>query len=325
MRAESVSKIKQLLGVHWTSFEHVFREAVSSPYALLSTIDAYLLNQPGKQLRPLLALISASVVGTPTTLSYTVAAVVEMVHTASLLHDDVADNADTRRGSWSVQKLFGSQASILLGDFWFARAFQLLLDREGLSLMTYYADAIKGLSEGEMLQLEKAQTLDITLSEYYAICAQKTASLFKAAMVPGALSTGSSQEGPRLAPVFEKAAYHMGMAFQIHDDMLDYQPFLQSGKPAYLDISESKITLPLLGALSNAGEETYRVKVTEWMHQVEKGSRVAITKIIEFVDAYQGLAYAQQVCDAHRQQAVDALSTLPPSIWKDSLIELAGM
>ena len=317
------NKIKLSLHPHWEAFETLFKAALSSSDTLISTIDAYLLNRPGKQLRPVLAILSAYVCGTPGPLTHAVAAVAEMLHTASLLHDDVADNADTRRGGWSVQKLFGAQASILLGDFWFARAFQLLLDYEGRDLLPLYAEAIRGLSEGELFQMEKAQTLDINCEEYYNICAAKTVSLFKAAMVSGTLSIPEKEAARHAVPVIEQIAYHMGMAFQISDDMLDYRPEISSGKPAYIDISESKITLPLLGALEQAGDKKNRPLVAEWIRQTVAGSNLALQQIIQFVDTYKGMEYAHRICRQHTDKADELINRLPPSEWRDYLLQIS--
>lgn len=315
----SFTKVTQSLGAHWDSYESLFRTALSSPYALLSTIDAYLLNQPGKQVRPMLSLIAAHIAGTPLKLSHTVAVVGEMIHTASLLHDDVADNAETRRGRLSVQKMFGAQASILLGDFWLARAFQLMVDNNGLHLMSYFADAVRELSEGELLQMEKAQTLDVTLDEYFTICNHKTASLFRAVIMAAFFSVPEKEKAQTYAPYMEQIAYHVGMAFQIKDDILDYQPLVNKGKPSYLDITESKITLPLLGAMENAGASLNRPKVSEWIQQTAKGSQIALQHIIRFVEENEGLTYATRILDAHMNQVRDNINKIPPSSWRDLL------
>ncbi|MFA5288096.1 MAG: polyprenyl synthetase family protein [Bacteroidales bacterium] len=317
--------IRQSLGPDWKAFENILKAALDSPYALLSDIDSYLLNKPGKQLRPVLALCAARISGTPCPLTHAVAAVAEMIHTASLLHDDVADNADTRRGTLSVQKQYGPRASILMGDYWFARAFRTLLQYEGTHLFPLYADAIQALSEGEMLQLEKSRTLDLSFKDYYTICKNKTASLFLTAMVSGALSVPGSEISSAFRPVFEKAAYHMGMAFQIQDDIMDYQPAANVGKPYYKDITESKITLPLLGALSNGGDGQYRPRVVAWIRRLEQGDRSALDQIVGFVDKYQGLEFATGVLRHHQLLAQERLGRLPGSPWQEALLKIAGM
>ena len=157
--------IRQSLDADWNAFQGILKTALDSPYALLSSIDAYILRKPGKQLRPALALCAARICGTPGPLSHAVAAVAEMIHTASLLHDDVADNAETRRGARSVQKLYGPRASILLGDYWFARAFQILMQYDGLRCCRLRR-CHTCTERGEMLQMEKAQTLDLTFDQY---------------------------------------------------------------------------------------------------------------------------------------------------------------
>jgi len=317
-------QIRQFLGDHWKAFREILKTALDSPYVYLSSLDAYIFNKPGKQLRPALVLCTAGVCGTPGSLSHAVAAVAEMIHTATLLHDDVADNAETRRGMTSVQKQFGPAASILLGDYWFARAFRVLVDYDGLHLLPLYADAIQALSEGEILQLEKGRTLDISLNEYYSVCEKKTVSLFRTSMISGALSVPEKELSEKYLPVIEKAAYHMGMAFQINDDIMDYSPVAESGKSCYQDIAESKITLPLLGALANAGEKNFRPQVAAWIRQVEKEDREAMSRIIAFVKTYDGMEYARKVWLHHSIKAQEHLNALPPSQWRDCLLKISG-
>lgn len=317
-------RIRQSLDSDWKAFEEILKTALDSPYVLLSALDAYVLDKPGKQLRPALTLCTARICGTPGPLSHAVAAVAEMIHTASLLHDDVADNAEMRRGILSVHKRFGASESIILGDYWFARAFQILLQYEGMHLLPLYADAIEALSEGEMLQMEKSHTLDLTLDEYYTICENKTVSLFQTSMISGALSVPQKETSSVYRPVFEKAAYHMGMAFQIHDDMMDYQPVVNSGKPAYQDITESKITLPLLGALAHAGDGHFRYRIVDWIRNLEKGDNTALERILGFIDQYDGMGYASRVLQHHMLQAQDQLRGLPDSQWKDYLLKISG-
>ncbi len=317
-------RIRQFLGDHWKAFRDILKTALDSPYAYLSSLDAYIFNKPGKQLRPALVLCTAGLCGTPGALSHAVAAVAEMIHTATLLHDDVADNASTRRGMRSVQKQFGPATSILLGDYWFARAFRVLVDYDGLNLLPLYAEAIQALSEGEILQLEKGRTLDISLNEYYSVCEKKTVSLFRTSMVSGALSVPEKEISTAYMPVIEKAAYHMGMAFQINDDIMDYCPVAEAGKPCYQDIAESKITLPLLGALANAGEDIFRSRIAGWIRRVEEEDREALSEIIRFVKDYEGIEYARKVWLHHNMKAQEQLNALPPSQWRDCLLKILG-
>jgi len=237
----------------------------------------------------------------------------------------VADNAETRRGMRSIQKEFGPATAILLGDYWFARAFRILVDYDRLELLPLYAEAIQALSEGEILQLEKGRTLDISLNEYYSVCEKKTVSLFRTSMISGALSVPEKEISKTYMPIIEKAAYHLGMAFQINDDIMDYCPVEEVGKPCYQDIAESKITLPLLGALANAGEETYRPRVVEWIRQAENEDKEALLRIIDFVKKNDGLEYARKVWMHHNTKAQEQISTLPASQWRDCLLKISGM
>jgi octaprenyl-diphosphate synthase len=307
--------IRQSLDADWNAFQGILKTALDSPYALLSSIDAYILRKPGKQLRPALALCAARICGTPGPLSHAVAAVAEMIHTASLLHDDVADNAQTRRGKESVQKQFGPHAAIVLGDFWLARAFQVLLQHNGTHLLPLYADVIEDLSQGELFQMEKAKTLDVTPIEYYTICKKKTASLFYAAIMSGAMSVPEKEKAAEFKPLLEHAAYHMGMAFQIRDDLEDLQA----------DLAESKMTLPLLGALVHAGDQQHRPQVKTWIHSLEQGNNASMEPLLGFVEKHKGREYALQVLNHHTDSAREQLGRLPDSVWKECLLVLSGM
>ncbi len=307
--------VRQSLGADWMAFENILKTALDTPHALLTTIDQYILNRPGKQIRPALALSAAGVCGTPGPLSHAVAAIAEMIHTASLLHDDVADNAQTRRGKESVQKQFGPRAAIMLGDFWLARALQILIQHNGTHLLPLYANVIEDLSEGEIFQMEKAKTLDITLADYYTVCKKKTASLFHVSVMSGVLSVPNSSTTETYRPFLSRAAYHMGMAFQIRDDLADVTQ----------DLAEAKITLPLLGALHQAGDERFRPQVILWIRSLEKEDLTAHDQLISFIKDHKGREYAQKVFNHHKEQARERIGHLPNSVWKECLLTISDM
>lgn len=306
--------IRQLPESDWRAFEDVLKAALHSPYALLSSMDAYILNKPGKQIRPALALAAAGVCGTLVPLTYAVAAIVEMIHTASLLHDDVADNAQTRRGKNSVQKQFGPRAAIVLGDFWLARALQLLLQHEGNHLISLYADVVAELSEGELMQMEKTKKQNMLVTEYYAICKKKTASLFRVSVVSGALSVPEKERAATYIPVLDKAAYHMGMAFQINDDLADLES----------DLFGAKVTLPLLGALLRAEGKEDLAPVHKYIRDLGHTYQ-ATEQLLAFIDMYKGREYAQKVANHHTEQARKHIMTLPQSVWRECLLHISGM
>ena len=310
-----MDRIRQLPESDRKAYEEVFKAALHSPYALLSSMDAYVLNKPGKQIRPALALAAAGVCGTLVPLTYAVAAIAEMIHTASLLHDDVADNAQTRRGENSVQKQFGPRAAIVLGDFWLARALQLLVKHDGEHLMYVYADTVAELSQGELMQMEKTCKKDITLSEYYAICKKKTASLFRASVLTGARSVPEKERAARFIPLLDKAAYHMGMAFQINDDIADLES----------DLSDAKITLPLLGALMQEKEENRLMEARTNIAALGKDTPEAVASLLAFIEVNKGKEYAQKIADHHTEQARKHIRSLPDSVWRECLMTISGM
>ena len=269
-------------------------------------MNSHLTTSRGKQIRPILSLLSAKLFGEATSLSAVVAAVVEMVHTATLLHDDVADQSETRRGFLTVQKLYSPLASVLLGDFWLARAFQLLMEHGGQPLLSHYASAICDMSEGELFQMEKAKQRNTTIAEYHQIITKKTAMLIASGMASGAESAGATREQCKL---IEQVGLSIGSAFQIRDDILDYSPQLHTGKPAGQDLLEGKMTLPLLGALEVA-PKAVRKEALAWIYSVDS-DRGLMDQIMEFVDKYEGVKCAQNGVEEKTRQAQALLALCP--------------
>ena len=272
----------------------------------------------GKQIRPILTLLSAKLFGAPKRLSTVVAAVVEMVHTATLLHDDVADKSDTRRGALTVQKLFSPLSSVLLGDFWLARAFQLLMDYQGESLLCYFARAIREMSEGELFQMEKAALRNTTIAEYYQIISKKTAMLVAAGMVAGARTTGATD---KQCNIIEEIAIRLGIAFQIRDDILDYSPQLHTGKPYGQDFLEGKMTLPLLAALEQAPQAEKR-DVEMWIQDLPSNPE-QLPKIFDFVHRNKGLDFAQREVEQKECEIKTLLLQCPNNAFRIHLENVA--
>ena len=198
------------------------------------------------------------------------------------------------------------------------------MEYDGQKLFPFFAQAIKSLSEGELLQLEKAQTFDITEEEYFAICEAKTASLFRTALLSGAHSVWTPHQQHQYGPALEKAAYHLGMAFQIRDDILDYSPQVDTGKPPYRDILEAKVTLPLLGALRQCPSKNEKGRVPEWIRQSVAGSHIALQRIVQFIEEHRGLEYARLVQERHQSACRENLLQLPEGEWRDCLLQIAG-
>ena len=309
--------IKTSLEPLWGEYTRIFTEAIRSPYALLTETNAHVLAHRGKELRPVLTLLSAKMCGTPGLQSCVMAAVTEMFHTATLLHDDVADQSDLRRGAATVRKLISPTASVLLGDFWFSRAFQLLMDHKGEFMLQDYAHAIRGMSEGELFQIEKASRRDTSIKDYFEIITAKTALLITAGMRSGAASV---QANPQTLSCIEQIGMEIGVIFQIRDDILDYSPQYDTGKPSCHDLQEGKMTLPLLGALESATPSARR-RVRALIKAQPFNSPVR-QDILDFVAEYHGIDYAQAVLEKRIQDVVAKLEQLPPSQARSQTIDI---
>lgn len=317
-------RVKEYLGTEWEAYRKAFESALESRSDLLNKINEYLFSRPGKQLRPLFSLLTAKACasGFCSESAISCAAACEMLHTATLLHDDVVDNADTRRGAPTVKAIASSSAAVLIGDYWLSKVVEVIVHNCDQRVILYYAKCLQDLAEGEMLQLEKAQSLDTTEEDYFAIIYRKTASLFETSIKGAAYVSHASED---ILSSFEQYACHVGLAFQIMDDIFDYSPNLSTGKPAGLDVLERKITLPLLGAFANSPEaELSHIK--SLMAQIgddEAKDKEISDEIVEFVHRRGGIEYSQARLDNEIALAIDALRDLPASEAKDYLIELA--
>lgn len=295
-------------------------DSLESDIELLNRTNRALLDHPGKQLRPILALLVARAIGgrvNDDTLRF--AAASELLHNATLLHDDVADGSAERRGRPTVMSLLGSRASVLLGDFWLVRAVARILEasRESNRVIRIFADTLADLAEGEMLQLQKASAGDTQEADYQRIIYNKTASLFVAAALSAAIS---AQATPAQEEAVRSYAENLGMAFQIKDDIFDYQENASIGKPVGQDLQEQKITLPLLGALQAASEQEASVRrmVTQIGEHPEYQA-----EIVAFVKTRGGMDYAVARLDEYVDKAIAALDVLPQGEDRQALADLA--
>ena len=310
-----IKSVREYLGDDWKAVKEKIETSLMSDIALLNSTNSTILSNSGKQLRPLLALLIARACSghqiSEATVRY--AAASELLHNATLLHDDVADNSEQRRGMPTIMSLMGPSVSVLVGDYWLVKAMELILgSSEGDHLVIkIFSKTLSDLAEGEMLQLQKAQSGDTCEDDYLRIIYSKTASLFEAACVSAAISVNASQE-------YRKAA--KDYAFQIKDDILDYSGTASVGKPLGVDILEQKITMPLLGAMMNAPAEEVRIRglVKGIVDHPENRD-----DIVAFVKENAGLEYAVQQLDKYVAQAVDALSVLPLSKERELLEGLA--
>lgn len=318
-----IASIREFLGQDWTAVRERISTSLQSDITLLNETNNSILAHSGKQMRPLLALLMARACnGTDAAADATIryAAASELLHNATLLHDDVADGSEQRRGVPTVMSLMGPSVSVLVGDYWLVKAMELILgtSESDSKVMKIFSKTLSDLAEGEMLQLQKAQKGDTDEKDYLRIIYNKTASLFEAACVSAAVSVGASEEYENAAREYAVA---LGLAFQIKDDVLDYAGTDSVGKPLGVDILEQKITIPLLGAFVNAGpEEEERVRR---MVGSITGHPEYRDSIVAFVKENKGLEYAVQKLDFYVEQAVKALSVLPHSKERDMLEELA--
>ncbi len=323
-----INKVKKDLGRDWSGYQEALVSALSNNNAFVTKINSYLIENAGKQLRPVLSLLASRACGSTNGTSHHCAAVSEMIHTATLLHDDVADNGDLRRGVPTVKAVFGQAASILAGDYWLSQALDELT-RCGKEILACFTTAVKELSVGELIQMEKAELLDTTIDDYYTIISGKTASLFIAAMKSGAISVSATDVQIK---AIEEYAYELGVAFQIRDDIFDYTPSMDTGKNGGADIKERKITLPLLCSMESASEEEVK-HIREIISHIEntftKGGKITsqeqeiIDQVNAFVCRYNGVAKAQAILEKHSKKAIASLAPLPNTQAKEYLAALA--
>ena len=315
MKREDIIK---LLGNHWDGFERLVRESLRSDIALLNVVNESIMSNAGKQLRPMLLLLVAGSLGVINDDSLHFAAAVELLHNATLLHDDVADRSSTRRGQPTLSALIGPSSAVLVGDFWLTKAVDMVLDAKRKDkAVPLFSRTLSDLAEGEMLQLEKANEADTTEEDYLRIIYCKTASLFRTACMSAALSVDAGPEQCEAAARYGNA---MGLAFQIRDDIFDYTDGNGLGKPVGLDLMEKKITLPLIGALRNsdrAGELRDMVRGID-EHPEYCG------QLRCFVLENGGLEYAAARLDDYIKEATAALDVFPESPGKECLASLAG-
>lgn len=316
-----IRAVKEYLGQDWLTVQERIASALESDISLLNSTNASILSQSGKQLRPMLALMFArACTGKATDAGIRYAAAAELLHNATLLHDDVADGSELRRGKPTVMSLMGPSVSVLVGDYWLVKAMELILQDSDTdtTAIRIFSKTLSDLAEGEMLQLQKAQSGDTDEKDYLRIIYNKTASLFEAACVSAAISAGVSEDVVKAARDYAVA---LGLAFQIKDDILDYSGTESVGKPLGVDILEQKITLPLLGALNNvSGQKQAEVR---GMVKDIVGRPELRDDVVSFVKENGGLEYAKARLEGYVNEAVHALDILPDSREKECLVELA--
>lgn len=312
----SLDTIKLPIAAELQIFEDRFRESMRSHVPLLDKITWYIVQRKGKQVRPMLVLLSARLFGPISEASYTAASLVELLHTASLVHDDVVDDANERRGFFSINALWKNKIAVLVGDYLLSQGLLLSIKQQQTRLLEIVSKAVKEMAEGELLQIEKARRLDIEESVYYDIIRQKSASLIAAACSAGAASTAPDEESVEKIRLFGEKT---GMAFQIRDDLFDFGTD-DVGKPLGIDIKEKKMTLPLIYALSQADRSTRRRIINIVKNQSHQKEKVA--EVIDFVRQSGGLEYASEAMYRFRSEAFDLLESIPESDARNALRDL---
>lgn len=313
---KSLNSIKAPIDQELRHFETHFREAMRSPVPLLDKITYYIVRRKGKQVRPMFVFLSAKLCGGVTDSTYNGASLVELLHTASLVHDDVVDDSYERRGFFSINALWKNKIAVLVGDYLLSQGLLLSLKNKEFRLLEIVSEAVKAMSEGELLQIEKARRLDIKEDIYYEIIRQKTASLIASACSAGAASATKDEAIIEKMRLFGEK---IGIAFQIRDDLFDFGTD-DVGKPLGIDIKEKKLTLPLIFALDRATREEKRYMMNNIRMHHQKPDKVR--EVIDFVQQSGGLQYAEEAMLRFRQEAFDLLHTFPLTEVRQALEDL---
>ncbi|PIF00373.1 MAG: polyprenyl synthetase [Maribacter sp.] len=310
-----VSQIKDPVILEMELFENKFRESMSSNVALLNRITYYIVNRKGKQMRPMFVFLTAKLLnnGEVNERTYRGASVIELIHTATLVHDDVVDESNKRRGFFSINALWKNKIAVLVGDFLLSKGLLLSIDNGDFDLLRIISVAVREMSEGELLQIEKARKLDITEDVYYDIIRQKTATLIAACCSMGACSVNPDSDE---VETFRKFGEYCGMAFQIKDDLFDYGN-RQIGKPTGIDIKEQKMTLPLIYVLNTCSKTDKNWLINSVKNHNRDKKRVK--EVIQFVKDQGGLDYAENKMREFKRLALDILLTYPQTNYRDSL------
>ena len=312
----TMDHIQQLLDSELREFETTFKKSVKSRTALLDRIMQYIIKRKGKQVRPMFVLLSARLFGPVKESTYRAAALVELLHTATLVHDDVVDESLERRGFFSINALWKNKIAVLVGDYLLSRGLLLSLENEDFKILKLLSEAVQKMSEGELLQLEKARGLNLDEDIYFEIIRNKTASLLSSACGAGAWSGTEDEEITQKMMLFGEKA---GVAFQIKDDLFDYGS-ASVGKPTGNDIREKKVTLPLLYTLNNVSSAKKREMI--YILKNENRKKKYIQQIIDEVQQAGGIQYATERMNSYRDEAIALLNHFEKNTYRDALEQL---
>ncbi|MEM9832837.1 MAG: polyprenyl synthetase family protein [Bacteroidota bacterium] len=314
----SIQEIQAPIRQEMADFEVKFRDSMKSKVMLLDKIMNFIVKRKGKQVRPMFVFLTAGTVGTISEATYRGAALIELLHTATLVHDDVVDASNYRRGFFSINALWKNKIAVLVGDYLLSKGMLLSVEHEDYELLKIVSQAVREIIEGELLQAEKARRLDITEEIYYEVIRQKTASLINSCCGVGAASAGANAETVEKMRLFGEK---VGIAFQIKDDLFDYGE-AEIGKPVGIDIKEKKMTLPLIYALNQASWTDKRRIIYIVKNQSEKSRKVR--EVIDFVKQSGGIDYATESMQRFHEEAKQILCTFPDSPHKQSLSRLVS-
>ena len=315
-----VAQIKKPILKEMELFESKFLESMTTKVPLLNRITHYIVRRKGKQMRPMFVFLVAKMVsnGKFDERTYRGASIIELIHTATLVHDDVVDDSNRRRGFFSINALWKNKIAVLVGDFLLSKGLLLSIDNDDFDILKLISVAVREMSEGELLQIEKARKLDITEDVYFEIIRQKTATLIAACCGIGAASVGSSVEEVEKMRLFGEL---IGIAFQIKDDLFDYTD-AKIGKPTGIDIKEQKMTLPLIYVLNNSSEKEKKWLINSVKNHNKNKQRVK--EVIAFVKEKGGMEYTTAKMKEYQSKALEILEPYPSSPYKDSLLTMVN-
>jgi octaprenyl-diphosphate synthase len=311
-----LTRIKRPVEKEMDEFEAYFNKTMRSEIPLLNIILNYILRRKGKQMRPLLVFLTAKLNGNVSESTFVAATFIELLHTASLVHDDVVDDAHERRGALSINALWNSKIAVLVGDYMLSKGMLISVEKNRFDMLEIVSEAVKSMSEGELLQLQKSRKLNITEDDYFKIIISKTAALLSACTACGAKSVSEDTETIQLMKEFGE---NIGIAFQVRDDLLDYEGTGLTGKTIGNDIKEKKITLPLIHALEQAVNSKKRHILG--IVKARKKTKTEIAEVIQFVYDHGGMEYAEIKMNQYRDKALAILDSYPNSDVKESLKE----
>jgi octaprenyl-diphosphate synthase len=312
-----LNSIKEPIREEMRDFEPYFKASMKSKVPLLDIITNYIYRTKGKQMRPMFVFLSAKIHGEINESTFNAATFIELLHTATLIHDDVVDESYERRGFFSVNALWKSKIAVLVGDYLLSKGMLLAIERNEFELLKIVSSAVREMSEGELMQIEKARKLNILETDYFEIIRKKTATLIAACTASG---TKSVTKDENIVEKMRQFGEYIGIAFQLKDDLFDYLPQGLIGKPTGNDIKEKKITLPLIHVIKNSSDSD-RKYIFNIVRNHHKNSK-KVTELIDFVNKKGGLDYTEAKMNEYKERALQILQELPPTPARQSLIDL---